>query len=191
VDYLSLTASVEELKLFSIMFRSSILVLLILGVAFETSEALAKKPCLYGVCSYTGDPHLVPYPSAYGQPQKGFICKNVGWEVLTSNIHVSIYVLVGPGLAYNIIDVSYLNPRERIHVLALFALVRFDLSWSITLHRDWQQSKSTVVCCWHSCLIVDAHTWFIVESSSQYRMYHRAHLRLGLSCHSLRVLNRS
>ena len=101
-----------ELKLFSIMFRSSIVVLLILGVSLEPSEALAKKPCLYGVCSYTGDPHLVPYPSAYGQPQKGFICKHVGWEVLTSNAKVSIYVLVGPGPAYNIIDVRLSIDRK-------------------------------------------------------------------------------
>ncbi|CAF3707908.1 unnamed protein product [Rotaria socialis] len=54
------------------------------------------EPSYYGQCSYTGDPHLVPFPSKYGGVQTTYWCQTTGWELLINNSFVSISVLVGP-----------------------------------------------------------------------------------------------
>jgi hypothetical protein len=118
------------------MLSQSILVLLIVGTALQPSEALAKKHCLYGVCSYTGDPHLTPYPTSYGGPQDQYLCQTPGWEVLSSNAKVSIYVFVGAS-PFWILDVSCF-PSIKVTIFSLSILVHTDLSWSLTLHRDRQ-----------------------------------------------------
>jgi hypothetical protein len=72
----------------------------------EAAEApTIPKACQLGKCSYVGDPHLIPFPTAYGQPQNQYWCQQSGWELLLENSYVTIYVLVGPS-PYVIVDVS-------------------------------------------------------------------------------------
>ena len=61
--------------------------------------------CQLGTCSYVGDPHLIPFPKAFGQPQNQYWCQHPGWELLLQNPYVIIYVFVGPS-PYLILDVS-------------------------------------------------------------------------------------
>jgi hypothetical protein len=82
-----------------------VIAFLMVGSAFVPTEAMAKKRCLYGKCSYVGDPHLIPFPSSYGAPQNQYWCQKPGWETFVSNAYVSIYVLVGAS-PYWILDVS-------------------------------------------------------------------------------------
>ena len=79
-----------------------------LGVLALTIEAGVITPapvaCNYSFCSYTGDPHLIPF----SQPNTQYWCKKTGWELLLSNNYVSLYVLVDTAASYySIIDVSY------------------------------------------------------------------------------------
>lgn len=134
-DYLNASIQLQELMFISIMLRQSILVLLIVAAVFQPTETLAKKRCLYGVCSYTGDPHLTPYSTSYGGPQDQYLCQTPGWEVLSSNAKLSIYVFIGAA-PYWILDVSHASSSKMM--FSFNVLVRTDLSWSITVHRDRQ-----------------------------------------------------
>ncbi|CAF1401703.1 unnamed protein product [Rotaria magnacalcarata] len=57
----------------------------------------------YGQCSCVGDPHLIPFPSAYGGPQNTYWCQQSGWLSLINNRFVSLYIHVGSA-PYLIID---------------------------------------------------------------------------------------
>ena len=71
--------------------------------AGPTLPVTAKPPNRYQVCSYVGDPHLLPFSQPYTQ----YWCKKPGWELLLSNKYVTLYVLVdGSNTYYRIIDVS-------------------------------------------------------------------------------------
>ena len=78
----------------------------LLGAFAWTLEAAAivAPRCEYSYCSYTGDPHLIPF----AQPKAQYWCKKTGWELLLSNDYVSLYVLVDGAASYfSIIDVSF------------------------------------------------------------------------------------
>jgi len=60
---------------------------------------------LFGTCSYTGDPHLQPFPTSPGQITNLYFCQKVGWQILLQNKWV--YIVVKVGLSpYVILDVS-------------------------------------------------------------------------------------
>ena len=99
-----------------IMIRQEIhfiIVFLLFGSIFASAAVLKEKPCLYGKCSYVGDPHLIPFPTWYGAPQQLYWCENPGWELFVSNSYVTIFVLVGTS-HYWVIDVSYFVSCDKI-----------------------------------------------------------------------------
>ena len=105
-----------------------VIAFLMVGSAFVPTEAMAKTRCLYGKCSYVGDPHLIPFPSSYGAPQNQYWCQKPGWETFVSNAYVSIYVLVGAS-PYWILDVSCcIGSFHSALVYYSMVLVYFDLS---------------------------------------------------------------
>jgi hypothetical protein len=60
---------------------------------------------LFGKCSYTGDPHLIPFPTAPGQVSNMYFCQRNRWEILLQNKWMYIAVKVSPS-PYVILDVS-------------------------------------------------------------------------------------
>ncbi|CAF4551644.1 unnamed protein product [Rotaria socialis] len=70
------------------------------AIGSQSKTGSTQESSYYGQCSYIGDPHLIPFPSAYGGPQSTYWCKTSGWELLISNRFVSISVLVGPNPHY-------------------------------------------------------------------------------------------
>jgi hypothetical protein len=100
------------------MIRVLVISLVLLGSIVLQARAAAipivsaptiPQACQLGKCSYTGDPHLTPFPSAYGQPQHQYWCQHPGWELLLANPYVRIYVLVGPS-PYVILDYIVIFP---------------------------------------------------------------------------------
>ena len=88
------------------MTRTLVISLVLLGsIVLQAETAITPKGCQLAKCSYVGDPHLIPFPSAYGQPQKQYFCQQPGWQLLLENAYVKVYVLVGPS-PYVILDVS-------------------------------------------------------------------------------------
>jgi hypothetical protein len=61
----------------------------------------------FATCSYTGDPHLQPFPTSSGQITNLYFCPYIGWQILLQNKWVYIVVKVGPS-PYVILDVSIL-----------------------------------------------------------------------------------
>lgn len=59
----------------------------------------------FGRCSYTGDPHLMPFPSIWNQTMNMYFCQKPGWEVLLQNKWVLVLVKVGPS-PFVILDVK-------------------------------------------------------------------------------------
>jgi hypothetical protein len=59
----------------------------------------------FGKCSYTGDPHLIPFSTSVSQVTNMYFCQTPGWETLLQNKWVQIIVKVGPS-PYVILDVS-------------------------------------------------------------------------------------
>ena len=84
-----------------------ILALILLGLA--RAQGAAYPASLFGTCSYTGDPHLTPFPTTPGGISNVYFCSTVGWQILLRNQWVLIAVQVGPS-PYVIVDVrvSYL-----------------------------------------------------------------------------------
>ncbi|CAF4410606.1 unnamed protein product, partial [Rotaria magnacalcarata] len=87
--------------------------------SYQPTANQTQETCLYGKCSYIGDPHIIPFASSYGGPQTEYWCQNPGWELLISNSFVSIYTLAGP------------NPNYIIDVIP------FDFPWCIPLCDYW------------------------------------------------------
>ncbi|CAF1420483.1 unnamed protein product [Rotaria magnacalcarata] len=50
----------------------------------------------FGQCSYTGDPHLIPFPTGVNQPVKMYYCNKNQWEVLLQNKWIMVIVKAGP-----------------------------------------------------------------------------------------------
>ncbi|CAF1156228.1 unnamed protein product [Rotaria sordida] len=98
----------------------------------ETADNLTSlilKPLpysLFGKCSYTGDPHLIPFPKFPGQGVNMYFCKHIGWEILLLNKWVLILVKVGPN-PYVILDyiIIFFDGNQGMKCL-LFA----SLGWS-------------------------------------------------------------
>ena len=59
----------------------------------------------FGRCSYTGDPHLMPFPSIWNQTMNMYFCQKPGWDILLQNRWVLVLVKVGPS-PFVILDVS-------------------------------------------------------------------------------------
>lgn len=78
----------------------------ILAIASQSYAGLSKKLCPFTKCSYTGDPHLTPFPATYNGPQNQYMCSNVGWDLVVANPFIQVYAFVGPA-PYWILDVSY------------------------------------------------------------------------------------
>jgi len=68
----------------------------------------------FGKCSYTGDPHLQPFPTSSGQITNLYFCQKVGWQILLQNKWVYIAVKVGPS-PYVILDVSIIFEYKKIN----------------------------------------------------------------------------
>ena len=60
----------------------------------------------YGRCSYTGDPHLIPFPSIWNQTMNMYYCQKPGWDILVQNKWIFVFVKVGPS-PYVILDVRH------------------------------------------------------------------------------------
>lgn len=73
---------------------------------FAKSEDLLVN--LFGRCSYTGDPHLIPFSSSPNQPSNTYFCHQNHWEILLQNQWVLVVVYVGPS-PYVILDVSQIK----------------------------------------------------------------------------------
>jgi hypothetical protein len=59
----------------------------------------------FGKCSYTGDPHLIPFPSSSGQASNMYYCQKNRWETVLQNKWVYILAKSGPS-PYVVLDVS-------------------------------------------------------------------------------------
>ncbi|CAF3921312.1 unnamed protein product [Rotaria sp. Silwood2] len=70
------------------------LILTAILLSFTVVQGLQYS--LFGRCSYTGDPHLCPFPSSISSGSNMYFCQHVGWEILLQNQWVLIVVKVGP-----------------------------------------------------------------------------------------------
>ncbi|CAF1319327.1 unnamed protein product [Rotaria sordida] len=94
------------------------------GLPSLNTQALSYS--LFGKCTYTGDPHLMPFPKFPGQVVNMHFCQYTGWEILLLNKWVLILVKVGPN-PYVILDyiIIFFDGNQGMKCL-LFA----SLGWS-------------------------------------------------------------
>ncbi|CAF3636887.1 unnamed protein product [Rotaria socialis] len=67
-------------------------------IDFAACQAPAQAALLssFGQCSYTGDPHLIPFPTGVNQPVNMYFCNKSQWEVLLQNKWILVIVKAGP-----------------------------------------------------------------------------------------------
>ncbi len=87
------------------------LVLISMLLGFTAAEDISYSS--FGQCSYTGDPHLIPFPSSPNQISNMYWCQKTGWEILLQNQWILIAVQVSSS-PYVILDVSTLFPIKSI-----------------------------------------------------------------------------
>ena len=69
-----------------LLLLNAVIFLGVVIIILEAAPTLSRG-CDYQFCSYTGDPHLIPfYQSSI------YLCDRTGWELLLSNQYVTIYV---------------------------------------------------------------------------------------------------
>ncbi len=89
-----------------------ILASILFGLA--NAQRIAYLAPLFGTCSYTGDPHLTPFPTSVGGISNVYFCSTIGWQVLLQNQWVLIAVQVGPS-PYVIVNVSVIFCSHQSH----------------------------------------------------------------------------
>jgi hypothetical protein len=76
-------------------------------LGLTAAQSVAYYPP-FGTCSYTGDPHLIPFPTTPGQVTNMYFCSTIGWQILLQNQWIFIAVKVGPS-PFVILDVSIIS----------------------------------------------------------------------------------
>lgn len=78
--------------------------LILTSIVLSLTATQGLSYSTFGKCSFTGDPHLVSFPSAPGLGSNMYFCQKIGWSVLLQNKWV--YIAVKSGLTpYVILDV--------------------------------------------------------------------------------------
>jgi hypothetical protein len=85
------------------MYHWLILGSILLGLS--AAQLIAYPGPAFGTCSYTGDPHLIPFPSSSGQASNMYYCQKNRWETVLQNKWVYILAKSGPS-PYVVLDVS-------------------------------------------------------------------------------------
>lgn len=67
-----------------------------LAAAAIHAQELVAAPFVFGRCSYTGDPHLVPFPRNSTLTSNMYFCQRPGWDILLRNRWILVLVNVGP-----------------------------------------------------------------------------------------------
>jgi hypothetical protein len=58
----------------------------------SAAQLIAYPASAFGTCSYTGDPHLIPFPTSPGQVSNMYFCPITGWQIVLQNQWVLIAV---------------------------------------------------------------------------------------------------
>ncbi|CAF1684275.1 unnamed protein product [Rotaria magnacalcarata] len=148
-----------------------------------TSQSMidqTKERCLYGKCSFFGDPHLIPFASSYGGPQAQYWCQEPGWQLLIGNSYVSIYILVGAS-PYWIIDYVLIFPGVSPCVIIgsstsppLCASTTLVTSVTLSVGSSWSHFHNT------KCIIVQIEKRSSFYNIHVYESYSLINLSVGL-----------
>jgi len=95
--------------------------LILSSIVVSLTAAQSLSYSLFRTCSYTGDPHLIPFPLSADQTSNMYFCPKVGWAVLLQNKWVYIAVKTGPS-PYVILDVciTFSITKQEFHRFFFF-----------------------------------------------------------------------
>jgi hypothetical protein len=102
----------------------------------SAAQLIAYPASAFGTCSYTGDPHLIPFPTSPGQVSNMYFCPITGWQIVLQNQWVLIavqssttpYVILDVSISYSVlimnpIDFFYLSMSSSFSTLIVVLLV--------------------------------------------------------------------